>query len=200
MKLLDHRCRVWYISFVLFTCLQSVTPELGPQAPPTQETRECSRDSSCSETGGYSEPHEKEKYFRRDEADSQSENEEAFELAEVPEEKPGFVDLLYNAASSGISTVYRSAKSAKDRIVDKGADVVSDFADKVRDVIHEEVYDLLERLLTTVGSAFTTPGLSHAQSNYGVFSHDYSPLHVHHADCAVYCCIMQLVTLCIFQD
>lgn len=69
-----------------------------------------------------------------------------------------FFSNLYDGISSGISTVYRSADSAKTRLYSKISDVTSDFAEKVRTILREEFWDLIVNGLGDVFHTATAPG------------------------------------------
>ena len=154
----------WLVILGLFVFtsihLQLATSELGPESA---QNGKCTReDNHCYETtsgGLYSEQTNKQ-HSSNDDRDSQSDSENTYEVAEVSDDKPGFFSSVYNVASSGLSTVYRSAKTAKDNVYDKAANMTSDFADTVRNVLHQEVYSLLETIYTSLGKAFNTPGMS----------------------------------------
>lgn len=58
---------------------------------------------------------------------------------------------IYNGASE-------FAETAKNKIYDGATNVASDFAEKVREVFHEEMYGFLESLLGKVGDLVFSPG------------------------------------------
>lgn len=72
------------------------------------------------------------------------------ELTEVPESKP-FLSFISDMVSNGIQT-------AKDQIYGQSAKVTSDFADKVRNAVHDELNGFLWSVFTNVGNAVSSPG------------------------------------------
>ena len=77
-----------------------------------------------------------------------------FELAETGEDD-GLLSQLYDVASSGVSTVYQTAK---ENIYDSGARLIKNFSDAVRSVVSEELYTFLASISSSLGNAFFTPG------------------------------------------
>lgn len=81
------------------------------------------------------------------------------ELA-TTDKKLNFLLTFVDGISSGLSTVYRSASSAKDRLSSKISDLTSDFADKVRKILKEEFWDLIANGLSDVFHSATAPGIN----------------------------------------
>ncbi len=77
-----------------------------------------------------------------------------FDLSVVDKEE-GVLSQLYNIASSGVSTVYTTAK---ENIYDNGARLIMNFSKIVREIVHEELYVFLQTVLSSLGNSLLTPG------------------------------------------
>ena len=112
---------------------------------PDRNEDECSESSSCPSTVEH-------EYV----AEEGSQEEQNYELTEVDDEESGLFSQLLSIGSSSVATVYRTAKS---NIYDNGAKLVNDFAEKVREIVHEEIYTFLQSTMSSLGDALLTPGM-----------------------------------------
>lgn len=87
--------------------------------------------------------------------------EENFGMIEKPAQ-PSVLSLATSMFSKAKSKIYNGAsefaETAKNKIYDGATNVASDFAEKVREVFHEEMYGFLESLLGKVGDLVFSPG------------------------------------------
>lgn len=87
--------------------------------------------------------------------------EENFGMIEKPAQ-PSALSLATSMFSKATSKIYNGAsefaEKAKNKIYDGATNVASDFAEKVREVFHEEMYGFLESLLGKVGDLVFSPG------------------------------------------
>ena len=87
--------------------------------------------------------------------------EENFGMIEKPAQ-PSALSLATSMFSKATSKIYNGAsefaETAKNKIYDGATNVASDFAEKVREVFHEEMYGFLESLLGKVGDLVFSPG------------------------------------------
>ena len=80
------------------------------------------------------------------------------ELEKTDQQKLNFFSNLYDGFSSGVSTVFLSANSAKKHFYSKISDVTSEFADKVRNIMKEEFWGLITDGLKDLFTSATAPG------------------------------------------
>ena len=93
--------------------------------------------------GGYSPPKSTER-----EDDEEQKNRE---VAKVSDSDPGLFATIFGSASTGLATVSRT-------LYDTLSDMTSRFADTVRKIMNEELYDLLAASAKKVGEAMFSPG------------------------------------------
>ena len=130
------------------TAKRTVSEALGPDL--SKEGKESCPKEGCPDDvqsqGGYSSP-----------PSSASSNDEdtregGNELAKVSEDDGiGLLDRILGTASTGLSKVGRT-------VYDTLSDMSSRFADTVRQIMSEELYDLIAASVKTVGDAMFTPG------------------------------------------
>lgn len=151
---------------LLFSCIccgrskqdeDSEREELGPDPSPYLDS--CDDPSSCSRPTNLNCP-DVVIELNDDllELSPEEPEDSSTQLARTPE--LNFLSNLYEGFSSGISTVYRSADSAKTRIYSKISDATLDFADKVRTILREEFWDLIANGIADVFNTATAPGNS----------------------------------------
>ena len=92
--------------------------------------------------GGYSPP-------KRDGDDD--EKGPNHEVAKVSDSDPGLFSTIFGSASTGLATVGRT-------LYDTLSDIMSRFADTVRKIMNEELYDLLAASAKKLGEAMFSPG------------------------------------------
>lgn len=85
------------------------------------------------------------------------EDKDSGHLVEV-DHRHNFFSLLYDGIYSGVSTVYSSASTAGDHLYTKVYDVSSIFAEKVRKILKEELFDLVAESFAEVIQTITAPG------------------------------------------
>lgn len=73
------------------------------------------------------------------------------EVIEFRDDEPGLLRTLWGSATTGLATVSRT-------LYDTLSDMSSRFADTVRKIISEELYDLLAASVKKVGAAMFSPG------------------------------------------
>lgn len=95
--------------------------------------------------GGYSPPKSAER-----EGDEERKN---HEVAKVSDSGPGLFTTIFGSATTGLATVGRT-------LYDTMSDMTSRFADTVRKIMNEELYDLLEATVKKVGEALFSPGIN----------------------------------------
>ena len=140
---------------------EKVTSSLGPEVE--QSCSSNSEDESCPTATDLYEEGSRSSSSKQPEESCPVEGESDmdddlkgsnFELAESGEDD-GLFSQLYDIASSGVSTVYQTAK---ENIYDNGARLIKDFSDAVRSVVSEELYTFLASISSSLGNAFFTPG------------------------------------------
>lgn len=120
------------------TLFNTASGSLGPD----RSEDECTESSSCPSTSEHECVADEEKGD--------------YELVEVNDDESGLLSQLYSIGSNSVATVYRTAKK---NIYDNGANLVNDFADKVREIVHEEIYTFLQSTMNSLGDALLTPGI-----------------------------------------
>lgn len=103
----------------------------------------CPYDDEDSGHGGYSPPKSTES--------EDSEEGPNREVAKVPDSEPGLFKTIFGSASTGLATVGRT-------LYDTLSDMSARFADTVRKIMNEELYDLLATSVKKVGEALFSPG------------------------------------------
>ena len=133
---------------------QKVSEALGPDLGDGKRRREPREGESCPAEGcpydnqdghgGYSPPpNSNEK-----EGDEGRTN---HGVAKVSDDYTGLWKTIFGSASTGLATVGRT-------LYDTMSDMTSKFADTVRKIMNEELYDLLAASAKKVGEAMFTPG------------------------------------------
>ena len=136
---------------------ERVADELGPDSSPAGQ---CAREGCISQPTGSVDPSkwngelENKSGTTSDETHFNEESKEDLEgtseLVEVPRSKP-FFGFIGDIFSNGIQT-------AKDQIYGKTAKVTSDFADKVREAVHDELNGFLWSVFASIGRTVSSPG------------------------------------------
>ncbi len=78
-----------------------------------------------------------------------------FDLATIDEESESVLSQIMDIASTGVSTVYQTAKK---NIYDRGAKLIHNFSERVRYIVHEELYLFLQTVTNGLGESLLTPG------------------------------------------
>lgn len=106
--------------------------------------------------------------FTEEEENISKESENSYRHTQLAKSDPklNFFANVYDGLSSGLSTVYLSANSAKKHLYSKVSDVTSDFAEKVRKILKEEFWNLIVDGLSDVFNTATAPGIV----QFGVYS------------------------------
>lgn len=121
--------------------------QLGPQ-------REL-EDGKCNGMGGNVLP--TEQCTGVDEGKSKESDNTNFGVIERPDDS-SVQESVFSFATSTVSSMFSHAKS---KIYSGAANVTSDFAEKVREVFHEEMYGFLETLLGKARDVLFSPGELH---------------------------------------
>ena len=133
---------------------RKVSEALGPDLGSTGRRRPPREGESCpaegcpyenedsGHSGGYNPPK------REDGHENGPTN---HEVAEVSDSDPGLFSKIFGSASTGLATVSRT-------LYDTMSDMTSRFADTVRKIMNEELYDLLVASAKKVGDAMFSPG------------------------------------------
>ena len=79
-------------------------------------------------------------------------------VAEISDGDESFFSLVYEGISSGVSTIYKSTKTVKDQFYSTISNVTSAYAEKMRQILKEEVFDSFLSGLTKFFDATTAPG------------------------------------------
>lgn len=78
-----------------------------------------------------------------------------FELSEVREEDESVFSQITGLFKSGVTTVYRTAK---ENIIDGAAEMVRNFSEAVREIVHEELYAFLASICSSLQKSLLSPG------------------------------------------
>ena len=120
---------------------------LGPDLSNERDRESCPTegcpDSSEDSRGDHEAPPPKEDNEEREKRPKS-------EVATMPGD-PGVLDFLFSSATNGLATVGRT-------LYDTMSDMSSRFADTVRKIMNEELYDILAASASKVGQAIFTPG------------------------------------------
>ena len=116
-------------------CMDDGT-NFGPDLVPC-ETRHCSADSLADSTV----------------EDGSLEDHESTELTTVKEEND-FFRTLYEGMTNGVAAVY----SAGDHLYSTVSTITSEFANKVRDILRDDLIEILSGSITNIFESATGPG------------------------------------------
>ena len=128
---------------------EALGPDLGngerrrPREGESCPAEGCPNDNTDSGHGGYSPPKSTEK--------EDGEKGPNHEVAKVSDSEPGLFKTIFSSATTGLATVSRT-------LYDTLSDMSSRFADTVRKIMNEELYDLLAASAKKVGEALFSPG------------------------------------------
>lgn len=139
-------------SDVIDVAKNTMTEALGPDLNKNKREESCPKEGCPGgEEGTESVPdgdgsrppsHSSE---QRDKEDSKS------EVARVSKDSPGLLNMIFGSASTGLATVGRT-------LYDTLNDLTSRFAETVRQIVSEELYDLMVASMKGVRKAMFTPG------------------------------------------
>lgn len=116
---------------------------LGPDLSNKRDRESCPAEGCPDSSGG---DHEAPPPRDDEERDKKPKS----EVAALPGD-PGVLNFLFNSATNGLATVGRT-------LYDTMSDMSSRFADTVRKIMNEELYDILAASASKVGQAIFTPG------------------------------------------
>ena len=132
---------------------KTVSDALGPDL--NKEGREsCPREGCPDErgphsTGGFRPPTSASESSQQ--GDEEDKRDDSTDVAKVHEGDPGFLNMIFGSATTGLATVGRT-------LFDTMNDLTKRFADTVRKIMSEELYDLMVGSMTKIREAMFTPG------------------------------------------